>query len=128
NRQRAGVEAMFASGDSVVTVSAERLVQNDWITGDTITGYFTSTVQSPADSAEAADTTSAAPGEEADEASDPVVVGDPAGATTPAEPDTVLVMERLVSVGNARSLCRVPPQDADSADARPGINFLSAAR
>jgi len=128
DRQRGGVEAMFASGDSVVTVSAERLVQNDWITGDTITGYFTTIVESPADSVEAADMAGAATdAEENGEASDPLVVGEPVRAT-PAGADTALVMERLVSVGNARSLYHVPPQEGDSVDARPGINFLSAAR
>lgn len=118
---QAGVAAMFESGDSVTTVTAARLVENDWITGDTITGYFMSVIASPADTL--ASEEGATP--EDDPSAD-------VAALEPLEPpsegaDTTLVMERLVAVGAARSLYHVAPEAGSPPGTRPGINFLSAA-
>lgn len=106
--------------DSLALTNALRLVQNDWITGDTITGYFTSVVSTPSDS------TPAPPVGEGEEPLEAVPLVDALEADTMAA-DTTLVLERLVAVGAARSLYHVAP-DADAPPGtRPGLNFLSAA-
>lgn len=132
-----GVTERFATGDSVTTVSALELIANDWITGDTITGYFTTVVREPGDSVGAdagLELEEAAAAEGADDVEPEVVAGpldgvmaDP-GAPGGAAPDTALVMERMVSVGAARSLYHVAPQADAPPGTRSGINFLSAAR
>jgi hypothetical protein len=94
------------AGDSLPAATAAELVGSDWIVGDTITGYFAS-VLAAADSAPAPDDLAAAPG---------------------AEPDTTVVLERLVAVGAAKSLYHVAPEEGAAADARDGVNFLSAAQ
>jgi hypothetical protein len=94
------------SGDSLLPEAAAALVGSDWIVGDTITGYFASVEAAP-DSAAAAGEVAAAPG---------------------TEPDTTVVLERLVAVGAARSLYHVAPEEGAAEDARDGINFLSAAQ
>jgi hypothetical protein len=114
------VAAMFERGDSVTTASAVELVENDWITGDTITGYFSSRVASVADSvAEAAED---ADGVDEPEADQPDLALEPAAGS-----DTTVVMERLVAVGAARSLYHVAPEEGSPPGTRRGINFLSAA-
>lgn len=94
------------AGDSLPAATAAELVENDWIVGDTITGYFLATAVAP---------DSAAPPEEL-------------AAAPPAEADTTVVLERLVAVGSARSLYHVAPEEGSPPDAREGLNFLSAAR
>jgi lipopolysaccharide export system protein LptA len=94
------------AGDSLPAEAAAELVGSDWIVGDTITGYFAS-VEAAGDTAAAPDGVAAAPG---------------------SAPDTTVVLERLVAVGAAKSLYHVAPEEGAAADARDGINFLSAAQ
>jgi lipopolysaccharide export system protein LptA len=86
------------------------LGERDLIFGDTILGFFR---DAPGDSAAPAD--SAAPGDSA------------AAPAPPGEGDAEL--ERVLAMGNARSLYRLTPSRADSAgppdpDARRGINYV----
>ena len=117
----AGVAARYESGDSVTTVSAVELVENDWITGDTITGFFASVAPGSPDSAalEGEDTVTAPV--------EPLTPLEGEGETAATASDTTLVMERLVAVGAARSLYHVAPEEGSPPGTRPGINFLSAA-
>ena len=104
-----------AAPDGPASEAALRLVENDWMTGDTITGYFASVVV-PRDSMEAPAGT---------EANDlpPIGFEAPGGAAN----DTTLTLQRLVAVGAARSLYHVAPEEDDPPGTLPGINFLSAA-
>lgn len=110
-----GAAPLAAPADTTAMDNALRLVQNDWITGDTITGYFTSVVESPQDSVPSV-------GEELE----PVPLVD-AMATDTVASDTTLVLERLVAVGAARSLYHVAPEEDAAPGTLPGLNFLSAA-
>ena len=89
-----GAAPPAAPADTAAMDNALRLVQNDWITGDTITGYFTSVVESPSDSVPLI-------GEGEDGSLETVPLVDAVAADTVAA-DTTLVLERLVAVGAAR--------------------------
>jgi lipopolysaccharide export system protein LptA len=102
--------------DSVALASAGELVENDWIVGDTITGYFTA-IEAPA----AVDTVTAGP----DGITEPVM--EPGALTQDGARDTTLVMERMVARGAAQSLYHVAPEAGSEPGTLPGINFLSAA-
>lgn len=113
-------DSLTAPADTTALDNARRLVQNDWITGDTITGYFASVVAVPEDSV-------AIVGEgEEGQPLETVPLVNAMGADTVAA-DTTLVLERLVAVGAARSLYHVAPEEDAAPGTLPGLNFLSAA-
>ena len=89
---------------AAASATALALSGNDWIMGDTITGFF----------AAAPDTAAAKPGE-------------------PAKPDSTTVLKRILSRGSALSLYRIEQKKpaepaggtATETSAKKGINFLS---
>jgi lipopolysaccharide export system protein LptA len=106
-----------ARGDTTtaaVMPSARSLVLsgNDWIVGDTITGFFATAPDTAKSKAKGA-----------------------AGKAAGAKPDSTVELQRIVARGNALSLYRVQENgkqtkpgsaaQSDTAQARKGINFLS---
>jgi lipopolysaccharide export system protein LptA len=106
--------ATFAAtpGDQGAPIPAKRaapLLGSDWISGDTIIGFFALADSVPEDSV-AADIVVA-----------DTVANDTAGAAPAGEPETVL--KRVLAKGSAQSLYRLAPAE-DATDDRRGANFL----
>lgn len=95
-------------------VGARALVENDWIRGDTIIGYFAA--------AKAGLDTIAPPAPDT-LAPDAAAAGAPATGVAPDEGEVVL--ERIVSRGSALALYRMAPDSGAPADAPRRLNFLS---
>src|SRR5690606_15241642 len=101
------------------------LVENDWLTGDTITGYFATIVQPP-DSAAPDEAEEVEEVEEVEPLTDlDLAVEDSGGG---GEGDSTTVLQRLVATGGAGTLYHVAPEADDPPGTLPGVNFLSAAR
>lgn len=93
---------------------ARSLVENDWIRGDTIIGYFAA-AETAGDSIAPAASDSLLP----DTATAPTVA-----AAAESDEDEV-VLERIVSRGSALALYRMAPDSGAPADAPRRVNFLS---
>ena len=121
-------DTVGGAAEAPASTAALRLVENDWLTGDTITGYFATIVQPP----DSAAPDEAEEGEEVEEVEEvepltdlDLAVEDSGGG---GEGDSTTVLQRLVATGAARSLYHVAPEADDPPGTLPGVNFLSAAR
>lgn len=120
----ADAPADSAAVELPASAAALRLIENDWLTGDTITGYFATVVPEP-DSVPERE----AEADEADaEPSPSLVLAVEESVDGEASDSSRTVLQRLVATGAARSLYHVAPEEDDPPGTLPGINFLSAAR
>lgn len=109
------------SDSAAAAAGARELIENDWIEGDTIIGYFASAAE-VADSAAPRPAAADTGGVVVMDVSEPPADRDaPTGGETA---DTALVLERIQARGSALALYRVARADS-AGDGRRGIEFIS---